>query len=176
MREAMTQAARVAVQESRGRPVPPENLHLTVAFLGWVAERRLPRLIDIARAATANGPAALPHAQRSAVPLALEVTFDQLEYWPGAHLLCAVPKATPGSVAALTQRLQELLLAGGFAPDGINRVFRPHVTLARKVHRPPRIQKIQPVTWCFTDFVLVNSKTLPGGSIYAVLERLSFAG
>lgn len=49
--------------------------------------------------------------------------------------------------------------------------FRPHVTLARKVYRSARTIELQPVTWSFTDFVLVDSKTLPEGAVYTVLER-----
>ena len=52
--------------------------------------------------------------------------------------------------------------------------FRPHVTLARKVYRPPRVMEIDPVTWSLADFVLVDSKTLPEGSVYTVLERFPF--
>jgi 2'-5' RNA ligase len=166
MREAMAQATREAARASGGRLVPAANLHVTLAFLGSVPERRLTELAEIARGAASGG--------------SLELAFDHLEYWRAAQLLCALPTEAPAPVAALARRLQDALAASGFAPDlksswsvevNITRPFRPHVTLARKVQRPSRVTEMEPVTWIFADFVLVDSKTLPEGSVYTVLER-----
>ena len=168
MREAMVQATRKAARASGGRPVPAENLHVTLAFLGSVAERRLPELGELARG---EGESAGP---------ALELVFDHLEHWRPAQVLCAAAAEPPTAVAALARKLQGLLIGRGFAPDlesswsvavDMTKQFRPHVTLARKVYRPPRVMEIDPVTWSLADFVLVDSKTLPEGSVYTVLER-----
>src|SRR5579883_616458 len=51
MREAMVQAIREPVRASGGRPVHAGNLHVTLAFLGAVPERRLTELAEAARAA-----------------------------------------------------------------------------------------------------------------------------
>jgi RNA 2',3'-cyclic 3'-phosphodiesterase len=170
MREAMVSATRKAAQASGGRPVPAANLHVTLAFLGSVPERRLGELAEIATGATTGG--------------SLELAFDHFEYWRGAQLLCALPAATPAAIAALTRRLQDVLAASGFAPDlkssrlvgaGTTGQFRPHVTLARKVHQPLGVTAMQPVTWGLTDFVLVDSRTHPRGSVYTVLKRFSLA-
>lgn len=195
MRQAMTQATRKAARASGGRPVPAHNLHITLAFLGSVLERRLGELAEIARAAalpadpaSASAPAGpqSPAGERADTSgSCLELVFDRLEYWRAAQLLCALPAQPPPAVVSLAGRLQDPLAARGFAPDlksswsvglKITRQFQPHVTLARKVHRPPRTMEMEPVTWSFTDFVLVDSKTLPEGSVYTVLERFSFAG
>lgn len=162
MRQAMTQATRQAARASGGRPVPADNLHVTLAFLGSVPERRLPELAEVARGAAAATRSALGGADSPDDPLAL--AFDRLEYWRAAHLLCALPTEPPASVAMLAQKLQELT-------GPTTSPFRPHVTLARKVNRFARTIGMRPVTWSFTDFVLVDSKTLPAGSIYTVLER-----
>lgn len=173
MRHAMAQAVRNAARASGGRPVPPANLHVTLAFLGSVPERRLPELAELARAAALDG-AGEP----------LELCFDHLEYWRAAHLLCAAPAEEPKPAAALAGRLQSALAAGGFAPDpesswsvgaNVARPFRPHATVARKVHRPPRMTAMDRVTWRFADFVLVDSKTLPAGPVYTVLNRFPAA-
>jgi 2'-5' RNA ligase len=90
---------------------------------------------------------------------------------------------TTSRADTLAETLQSTLVAGGLYPDlesprsvGYNshQTFRPHVTLARKVHRAPRVTKMEPVIWTCNDFVLVDSKTLPEGSVYTVLERFSF--
>jgi RNA 2',3'-cyclic 3'-phosphodiesterase len=169
MRQAMAQAIRKGVRASGGRPVPPANLHVTLAFLGATPEQRLPELAGVARVT------ALEHAGEP-----LELAFDHLEYWQAAHLLCASPAGASEPAAVLAGRLQARLAASGFAPDlksswsvelNTIRPFRPHVTLARKVYRSPRSIEMQPVTWSFTDFVLVDSKTLPQGAAYTVLEK-----
>jgi RNA 2',3'-cyclic 3'-phosphodiesterase len=178
MREAVAQATRKAARASGGRPVPADNLHVTLAFLGSVAEQRLPELAETARGAMA----AVRSAAAGATPAAdsIELAFDHLEYWRAAHLLVALAAEPPALLGALARKLQALLASRGFAPElksswsvGVNitRQFRPHVTLARKVYRPPRVMEIDPVTWSFADFVLVDSKTLPEGSVYTVLER-----
>jgi RNA 2',3'-cyclic 3'-phosphodiesterase len=159
MREAMVHATGEAARASGGRPVPAANLHVTLAFLGSVPERRLGELAEIARGAAAGG--------------GLEIAFDHVEYWRAAQLLCALPVEAPAPVTALARRLQDVFAASGFAPD--LKPFRPHVTLARKVYRTPRGLEMEPVSWRFANFVLVDSKTLPEGSVYTVLERFSFA-
>lgn len=168
MRAAMAHATRKAGLAA-GRPVPAANLHVTLVFLGSVPERRLAELGAIARASGAAS------AER------LELAFDHLEYWRAAQLLCALPAECPAPMAALARNLQDRLAACGFAPDlkgslsvgvSVPRQFRPHVTVARKVHRPPGVMEMQPVIWGFGDLVLVESKTLPEGSVYTVLETI----
>jgi 2'-5' RNA ligase len=164
MRQAMALATRKAARTSGGRPVPAANLHITLAFLGSVPERQLPRLGAIARRAASHYGTAPPPADEPRIELA----FEHLEYWRDAHLLCAVPAEPPARVAGLARGLQGLLNEGGFAPD--LKPFRPHVTVARKVSRPGPADRIHPVTWRFTELALVESRTLPQGALYSVVE------
>ena len=167
MRQAMAQSVRKAARASGGRPVPADNLHVTVAFLGSVPERRLPELADVAGRAAAPRTPGSGEAGSPGSPL--ELIFDHIEYWRGAHVLCALP-AEPGPQAgALAQRLQGLLVQSGFTPD--LKPFRPHVTVARKVVRPA--DTMQPVVWRFTELSLVESRTLPQGALYSVVESYS---
>jgi 2'-5' RNA ligase len=171
LRQAMARATREATRASGGRPVRTENLHLTLAFVGSVPESRLPELAAIGRQAAGPSPALLA---------SLDLTFDHLAHWRAAQLLCALPAKPPAAVSALAGRLEEGLTKGGFAPDlesscsverNLRRPFRPHVTLVRKVLRPPAAMETDLVTWRFADFVLVDSETLPEGPVYSVLER-----
>ena len=166
MREAMTQAIREAARASGGRPVPPANLHITMAFLGSVPEGRLRQLAAIARCA--EGPLSGGSASLAGEVSGVELVFDHLEYWRAAHLLCAVPDPAPARVTALARRLQEQLSESGFAPD--LKPFRPHVTVVRKVSRPGPLGDMHPVTWRFKELALVASRTLPAGALYSVVE------
>lgn len=157
MREAMVEATRPSVRASGGRPVAAGNLHVTMTFLGSVPERRLGELAQAARAAV---------PQPQGAPLGL--SFDHLEYWRGAQLVCALPAEPSAPAAALAGRLQARLAEDGFAPD--LKPFRPHVTVVRKVLRPGRIGKMHPVVWSFTQLALVESRTLPEGPLYSVVE------
>jgi len=157
MRQAMVQAIGDAAQASGGRPVPAENLHVTLAFLGSVPPRRQPELAAAARD-SALEPAAIP----------LELRFDRLELWRRAQLLCASPAQLPAWTAVIAGRLQARLAAGGFAPD--LKPFRPHVTVARKVARADAPGAMPAVLGRFTELVLVESRTLPAGPLYSVVE------
>jgi RNA 2',3'-cyclic 3'-phosphodiesterase len=165
MRQAMAHAARKAVRASGGRPVPAASLHVTLAFLGSVPERRLPELADIARGAARACVCGEP---------ALELVFDHLEYWRAARLLCALPAEPPVRTAALARRLQPLLTESGFAPD--LKPFRPHVTVVRKVLRPGPMTRMHPVLWRFTELALIESRTLPEGALYSVVESYALCG
>lgn len=157
MRAALAQATRKAVRASGGRPVPAASLHITLAFLGWVPERRLAELAPLAR-----------EAARAASGETLELRFDRLEHWRAAQLLCVLPAAAPATLAQLAQGLKGRLTACGFAPD--LKPFRPHVTVARKVLRPPRSLAMHPLLWLFAGFALIESRTEPSGALYSVVE------
>jgi 2'-5' RNA ligase len=160
MREVMAYAIRKTVRASEGRPVPVANLHVTLAFLGSVAEQRVGELALIARGAVPGGN--------------LELVLDHLEYWRAAQLLCVLPSEVPAAIAALARGLQEALAASGFAPD--LKPFRPHVTVVRKVSRPGPIEKIDPVAWRFTELALIESRTLAAGAAYSVIESYPLCG
>jgi 2'-5' RNA ligase len=163
-RAALTRAAARVVRHCGGRPVPGENLHVTLAFLGSVPEPRLAELGAIARHAAATFP-------RSALPVA--VSLETLEHWARPQVLTVLggrdePQAAASGAPALARLLSSAAAAAGFSPD--LKPFRVHVTLARKVARPPRSSVIGKVHWSFDAFALVESRTLPEGPVYSVVE------
>lgn len=193
LRATFAHATHKAVRASGGRLVPARNLHVTLLFLGSVAERCIPELKAIGARVAAAGTS---HAGAGPAP---QLVFDRLEHWGKPRILVATVGAqstqnapaassspsTAGARSGLAaaEVLAEGLLAqthADLAPDlersgavgiTLTRQFRPHVTLAREVHHPPRFMKMEPVSWNCTDFVLVESKTLAEGSVYTVLER-----
>jgi 2'-5' RNA ligase len=80
-REMLALAVHDFVRASGGRPVPTHNLHITLAFLGSVPEGRIPELSSIARAVASGCPAGV---------LPIAITFDEVEHWRKAQIVCAV--------------------------------------------------------------------------------------
>jgi len=158
--------------------VPEESLHVTLAFLGTVPERRVAELQAIARR-VAEAPEAAP----------LLVSFDRLVHWAKPRILCALdalpsagteaagaPRvgALAGAPAlALAESLKSETTARGFSPD--LKPFHAHVTVARKVARAPAAQPLSPVQWTFDGFALIESRTEPTGPVYSVIESYLLA-
>lgn len=142
VREAVL-AWRAQWQWPRGTAlVSPAHLHMTLHFLGEVAESRLPLL----------------QAALETVPYEpLRLRLGQPELWPrGLAVLRPAPDA---ALDALQARLGEALRAIGFdAPPG---PWKPHLTLARKaVHaRPP--EPALSLDWPVAGFDLVWSRLPP---------------
>lgn len=161
----LAQATEAAVQASGGRPVPAEQLHLTLAFLGAVPTARLAELLALA-------PVAVCAAGLRDEPLAL--TLGRLERWPGPPVLCVLPVDPPAALGALARGVVGALGAAGFAPD--LKPFRPHVTVARKVVRPSEAVPIVPVRWTFERIALIESRTLERGPVYSVVGTCPLYG
>lgn len=173
-RRALAEVAQSALQAGGGRLVPAFNFHVTLVFVGSVAEARMQDLVKIAGEVSA---AARGSREFGSGPL--QVAFDAVEYWRKPKIICATAGMPSAAASALSEALGTGLLAAGFTPDlkilwsvGGHQIqeFRPHVTLARKVAHPIHPIGIQPVLWSFTDFALVDSRTEPNGSVYTVLR------
>lgn len=162
---AIADAAREFLHGSGARAVPDTNLHVTLAFLGSVPETRVRELAPIAHRVAASGAARPP----------LRIAFDRVEYWKKAQVLCAVPSPlAPRDAAALAAALKLDLVAAGFTPD--LKPFRAHVTLARKVPRRSDWNLcLRPVSWRFTGFSLIESRTAASGALYSVVESWPLA-
>jgi 2'-5' RNA ligase len=163
MQSALAEATRAIAGACDGRAVPAENFHLTLAFLGAVPESKIAALSAIAKE-VARAFRELP--ERSAP---IDITLDHVEQWRRSELLCATATAPAPPAEALAQVLKEALVAGGFSPD--LKPFRAHATLVRQVHRVSRALAITPVTWTFSEFRLIESRTDPRGSAYSTVEK-----
>lgn len=157
-RARLEQATHAVVQARGGRPVPTEQLHLTLAFLAAVPAARRDELLALA-------PLAVRAADLADAPLAL--TLGRLEHWSGPQVLCVLPVHPPAALGALARGVTAALRAAGFAPD--LKPFRPHVTVARKVARPSEAVPIAPVRWTFERVALIESRTLERGPVYSVV-------
>lgn len=157
--EPLTSTARSAASQFGGKATRPESIHLTLAFLGAVAESRLPQL-----ARTAAGLRAAP----------FELQIDRLGYWSHNRLLWAGCSAPPPELLGLAQALQQQLAAAGFGVADAGRPFVPHLSLLRKLpaaHPPQILPSIAPLAWSCTGFVLVRSQLSASGPEYKILAE-----
>ncbi len=116
-KEKMLDVQRRLREKGSGCFTAPENLHLTLAFLGEVSEERIPDIKAVMDTLT--------------VP---EMTFrfshtgcfrrDSELWWLGAE--------ENNSLSNLQKELIRSLKDAGFSLDG--KRFRPHITLAREMH------------------------------------------
>lgn len=107
------------------RPVRSEALHITLAFLGWMPEKEVPRLGEIVEASAAEAPS-------------IQLSGPVQRPERGRPRLFALP-ADSSQVIALHAWLEEDLVAAGlYEPE--KRPFWPHVTVAR-VRREERGSK-----------------------------------
>ncbi len=157
--KTLLDATRAELESCGGRPVPRDKLHITLCFLGSVAAQRVAALIDVGSRAAAG------------CDQALELSLDRVLRWRTPQVLCALcgRDVAPGQAHALAGRLRRLAQAAGFEPD--EKPFRPHVTLARKVTRNVRPRSLPHLTWRFSRFALVESRTLDEGPQYSIVEQ-----
>jgi RNA 2',3'-cyclic 3'-phosphodiesterase len=155
--------------------VRPENLHLTLRFLGGVGEARLRDLAVRLRCVCAEQPAlrlavrgigAFPNQRRPAV------------LWAGAEVL-------DGDISALHKAVEKAVRAAYIPPD--NRRFHPHITLARfrgqhwHGRLPELLRKAEKSAAEAGDAFPVASVTLfrsdlkPGGPVYTQLEEFDLS-
>jgi 2'-5' RNA ligase len=159
-RELISSAASALQLSTPARRVPPENYHLTLAFVGEVDAIQLAALLEIGR------------SQRTA---ACTLKVDQFDFWPEPKVVVAVASETPPALSGLSIELhRELLLrdvtrnpSRPFAPPA---PLRAHVTLARKVAQAPVLQAMSPIRWSARSFSLVRSDTSGAQSVYTVVD------
>ena len=137
---------------ARGKPVPAEKIHLTLAFLGEVPEER----VDAVREAAVEARAA-----------PFELVLDGVGSFRKARVAWAGSSELPGELVRLQAELERGLRARGFALD--ERAFAAHVTLARRIAIPVPPAPMAEVRWRADQYVLARSET--GTGRYSILER-----
>jgi 2'-5' RNA ligase len=154
-RGEIVSATQAIARNSGGRVIPPENLHVTLLFLGQVSESRF-AAVQQAGDACANEPA-------------FELSFDRAEVWGRANLLCLTTSATPAEATALAEKIRHSLREETLGTS--EHEFRPHITLARDLPRRRHPEPINSLRTKVNEFVLVESRPGPSGSQYSVLAR-----
>jgi RNA 2',3'-cyclic 3'-phosphodiesterase len=170
VRAGVAEWGREALADPALRPVRAESLHVTLAFLGHLPEKVVPRLAEIVEASRVPAPS---------IVLADPVPRPER----GRPRLFALPAESPGAVALQAGLEEKLVAAHLFEPE--KRPFWPHVTVARVrrdergskrpalVSRPPKAlpkdlsQKLRGVR-----LTLYLSQIQPQGAQYTPLAQV----
>jgi 2'-5' RNA ligase len=149
---ALAEIACESARHARGRPVPAENLHVTLAFIGAWPSAQLPVLLDAA--AGVHG---------EPIPLSLD-RFGAFRRAGIAWIGSFVP---PDALMQLAASLSQRMVAAGVALDA--QPFRPHMTLARHCRGPYPQGTAGPFSFVADRFSLMQSETRAEGARYRPL-------
>jgi RNA 2',3'-cyclic 3'-phosphodiesterase len=137
-----------------GRITRLESVHLTLAFLGDVAEARVTELLS-------------PPSTIAVERFVLDI--DEMGVWRHNGIGWVAPSVTPVALADLYARLSVWLESIGFALE--KRAFKAHVTLLRKGTGNVGTASIETIRWPVNEYVLVQSIPGEAGTRYEILGR-----
>ena len=137
-----------------GRAIDRRNWHVTLAFIGDFAERRIPEL------------------QERVGLIRMEpfrLTFDRLEFWARPRVASLAAATVPPELQKLVEMLNLALADLGIRTE--DRTYRPHITVARNA-RPFETQRLaQRAVTEWSRFELIESVPEPGGVSYHVVDQ-----
>ncbi|HLT91470.1 MAG TPA: RNA 2',3'-cyclic phosphodiesterase [Woeseiaceae bacterium] len=148
-RELLRNALRPVLTTVEGTPVDRRNWHVTLVFIGSFPEAQIP-FLEAAAGEVGTEP--------------VRLRFDRLAYWPRPKVASLLPLAVPPALESLVGSLEALLAPFGREPE--DRIYRPHITVARRVRAFETLPLARPVDLEWTGFTLVASQTLRTGAVY----------
>lgn len=137
-----------------GRLMRRETLHMTLAFIGDVAQERLPALFAVGDRVGAE---------------AFTLALDRVAGWRHNRIVWVGAHETPSPLAALVGRLNGELAAAGFPVE--RRSFAPHVTLLRNARAALPERVVEPVEWRVDGFALMESQRREDGAHYTPIRQ-----
>jgi RNA 2',3'-cyclic 3'-phosphodiesterase len=144
---------------SCGRAIAARNLHVTLVFLGAVAQERLAAVLEAAQS-----------VQKLTFDGRFSVHLDAVELWRRSSLICLTAGQAPPELLRIVGRLGAALRERGCELRE-HETFRPHVTLVRDVARGSKVAGAASVLWPIDSFALIESRVGQRGSEYSVLGQ-----
>lgn len=139
--EALAALAQVLAPPLEARATPREKIHLTLAFLGEVADADFARVLEAGDAVRGE---------------VFALALDHVGSFRRAKVAWAGSDRAPDALVALNRELVAALARLSLPFE--EREFAPHVTLARKIARPlPRTALPESISWRADAFSLVKS-------------------
>ena len=146
----------------------PENLHITIKFLGDTEPGRELNVIEALAVIAASTPL-------------FRLQLDKPELL-GKRVISVAVRSDSSTIFSLEMAIDTACERLGFEREG--RRFHPHLTLAR-IRQPENARElgkrflqtqIEPLSFEVREIVLYESELGPGGSVYNVVERFGLSG
>jgi 2'-5' RNA ligase len=134
------------------RPVPVENLHVTLVFLGQVESSRIESLLGL---------------MTRLDPPGCELVIDRSGWFRRPRAGWIGCSDVPAQALAFQQALENGVQKLGFSLDA--QPWKPHVTVYRKMRMAPAIVPFKPIRWQLDSYNLMASEQRPGGVQYRSL-------
>ena len=140
-----------------GRIVPPQSLHLTLAFLGDCDAERKQCVLDKVEHININP---------------FDITFGEFGYFERHRIFHIAPNIIPIELLSLHKQLCKTLSSCRFKTP---RTFKPHVTLFRGVVTPPFCEPLNTtVRWRIHSLSVERSELSSEGARYITLKEQPF--
>lgn len=156
IQKELSLVAKKQVQHNGGRGIKPENIHLTLLFLGKTDIDK----IDALKAAVKNITAKT-----------FDLTIEKTRFWKRNQIVYAHVDSYPPELFSLVDTIKNAVHNAGFEFD--NRAFKPHITLVRKAIRHLPVDFARPIKWPVKEWLLMQSKQTDQGVQYVTLGRWS---
>ena len=153
-RELLRDSVNPVLSTVEGQVVDRRNWHVTLVFIGDFPEENIPLLMAAADIIE---------------PVDFRLRFDSLTFWQRPKIACLHAKIIPPELERLVASLQQALIPFGVEPE--ERVYRPHITVARKVRTFQEIRLARAVELQWSDFELVESVSVRGEVQYHPLKQ-----
>lgn len=153
-RELLHDTINPVLSSVEGNSVDRRNWHVTLVFIGNFPEEKIPDLlvaVDIIDAGE------------------ICLRFDRLTFWQRPKIACLHTNIVPPAIERLVAALQQALTPFGIEPGEC--VYRPHITVARKVRVFQEVGLARPVELQWSEFELVESVSSRGEVQYHPLKQ-----
>ena len=159
VREAIVAISEPVLNDIEGRTIRPENIHITLHFIGAVNDDKKDCLHEAAQSITAQS---------------FDLSLDCFGHFSKAKIFWMAAQNLPPELSLLHQNLGVALAACDFHGD--QRVYSPHVSLMRRFKERSIDYPEYSISWHVDEFVLVESCSDADGVNYKVIERYPLQG
>jgi len=102
-------------------------------------------------------------------PFEIRLRFDRISFWPRPKIATVNPRNMPAELETLVTAIEEKLKPFGFEPN--ERVYRPHITVARNARAFAEQPLARPIDLLWTEFELIESLSTGRGEYYSPLKQ-----
>jgi len=140
--------------KSHERVTEPEMLHMTLRYIGHTDEEIKQSL--------------LTDVDSISVP-SFDIRLNRTGYWKKPQVIWCAPEITDNILIKLVSQLEEICQKNGINAE--KKLFKPHVSLLRKVKSFNAESQVKLPLWRVSDFVLLESISTGNGVQYNELKR-----